>query len=156
LTAGQRVEQIWQTPSHDEIPKLSRDHVAAMQASDDDSIWHIGGMHHVVLQTIGRRSGDPHLVALPTWNDPEGRRIVVASFAGAKQHPSWYLNLADRTANPTVLCQVQGGTYWSTPEILAGDERQRIWDLLVADRAWYTDYQAATERIIPLVRLAQD
>ncbi len=150
----QRVSQFWETPPRDQIPKLSRAHVAAMQQMDDDVVWVQAGMPHVLLRTIGRRSGQEHLVALPTWTDPDGHRIVVASFSGAPKHPAWYLNLTDRTANPRVLCRVQGGEYWSTPEILeSGDERQRIWDLLLQDRAWYADYQAATDRVIPLVRL---
>jgi len=152
---SQRIEQTWETPPLDEIPKLSRAHVEAMEAMDDDVVWQQAGMHHVLLQTVGRRSGAEHKVALPTWLDPEGRRVVVASFAGARGHPAWYLNLSDRAANPEVLCLVQGGRYWSEPEILDGDEYDRMWALLVADRAWYASYQERTERRIPLVRLPE-
>jgi deazaflavin-dependent oxidoreductase (nitroreductase family) len=153
---SQKVEQVWETPSLDEIPVLSKGHVEAMEASDDDMIWIQAGMHHVLLRTVGRKSGQEHKVALPTWLDPEGRRVVVASYAGAPGHPSWYLNLSDRAANPEVLCRVQGGKqFWSEPEILEGEEYDRIWALLVADRAWYTNYQSKTERRIPLVRLPE-
>lgn len=152
----QKVEQVWETPSHDDIPVISRGHVAAMESSDDDAVWNPGDMEHVVLRTVGRKSGAEHKVALPVWYDPEDRRVVVASYAGATAHPSWYLNLSDRTANPEVRCRVQGGReFWSEPEVLDGDEYTRIWDLLVADRAWYVDYQAKTERRIPLVRLPE-
>jgi deazaflavin-dependent oxidoreductase (nitroreductase family) len=153
----QHIEQVWETPPLDEIPKLSAAHVEAMETMDDvDEVWQQAGMHHVLLRTIGRKSGKEHKVALPTWLDPEGRRVVVASFAGAPGHPSWYLNLADRTANPEVRCKVQGGTeYWSEHEILEGDEYDRIWALLTADRAWYDTYQGKTERRIPLVRLPE-
>ena len=152
----QKVEQVWETPSLDEIPRLSRAHVEAMESSDDDLIWVQAGMHHVLLRTIGRKSGAEHKVALPTWLDPEGRRVVVGSYAGAPGHPSWYLNLSDRDANPEVLCRVQGGKqFWSEHEILEGDEYDRIWTLLVADRAWYDNYQAKTERRIALVRLPE-
>jgi deazaflavin-dependent oxidoreductase (nitroreductase family) len=81
--------------------------------------------------------------------------VVVASFAGAEKDPSWFVNLADRRANPKVLVRVQGGSFWSVPEILEGDEHARIWKLLVEDRAWYENYQAKTERTIPLVRLPE-
>jgi deazaflavin-dependent oxidoreductase (nitroreductase family) len=155
MTESQRVEQVWETPPLDEIPKLSRAHVEAMEATDDPAVWDQAGMHHVLLRTIGRRSGQEHKVALPTWFDPEGRRVVVASFAGAAQHPAWYLNLSDRAANPEVRCRVQGGEYWCEPEILDGAEYERVWPLLVADRAWYADYQQRTDRRIPLVRLPE-
>ena len=154
VTDSQRVEQTWETPSHDEIPVISRGHVEAMESSDDEAVWVVSGMHHVVLHTIGRKSGAEHKVALPTWRDPDGHRIVVASFAGSPGHPSWFLNLRDRS-NPEVLCNVQGGAYWSVPELPEGDEHARLWELLVADRAWYDDYQARTDRTIPLVRLPE-
>ena len=153
----QHVEQVWETPPPDEIVRLTAAHVEAMETIDDvDEVWQQAGMHHVLLRTVGRKSGKEHRVALPTWSDPEARRVVVASFAGAPEHPSWYLNLADRTANPEVRCRVQGGReFWSEHEILEGDEYDRIWGLLVADRAWYNTYQSKTERRIPLVRLPE-
>ena len=55
---GQKVEQVWETPSLDEIPVLSRAHVEAMESSEDDMIWVQAGMHQVLLRTIGRKSGN--------------------------------------------------------------------------------------------------
>lgn len=153
--SSQKVEQVWETPSHDEIPKISAVHVQAMETMDADEVWQQAGMHHVLLRTRGRRSGKEHKVALPFWRDPDGHRIVVASFAGSEQDPSWFVNLADREANPEVRVKVQGGEFWSVPEILDGEDYTRTWDLLVADRAWYVDYQARTDRRIPLVRLPE-
>ena len=140
-------------PTRDEIPQISRGHVAAMEATDDDAAWIIAGMNHVVLRTIGRRSGNEHKVALPFWLDPEGRPVVVGSFAGAPQHPSWYLNLSDREANPEVQVRRQGQLYWSVPAILDAEEYTQTWAALNADRPYYQDYQSRTERRLPLVRL---
>jgi deazaflavin-dependent oxidoreductase (nitroreductase family) len=155
--SDQYVEQVWETPTHEEIVQLTAAHVEAMESMDDVAeVWQQAGMHHVLLRTIGRKSGKEHKVALPTWRDPEGRRVVVASFAGSTAHPSWYLNLSDRQANAEVLVRAQGGqAFWSEPEILEGDEYDRIWGLLTADRAWYDNYQAKTDRRIPLVRLPE-
>jgi F420H(2)-dependent quinone reductase len=49
----------------------------------------------------------------------------------------------------------QGGAYWSVPVILEGDEYDQTWAHLTADRAWYDDYQAKTDRRIPLVALPE-
>ena len=122
MTTSQKVEQAWETPSHDEIPKISKMHVQALETMQADEVWIQAGMHHVLLQVVGRKSGTVQKVALPTWNDPNGHRIVVASFAGAVTHPAWYVNLRDREANPEVLCTVQHAKYWSVPEILHGDD----------------------------------
>jgi deazaflavin-dependent oxidoreductase (nitroreductase family) len=152
---SQKVEQAWETPSLDEIPVLSRAHVGAMETSDDDAIWVQAGMHHVLLRTIGRKSGREHKVALPVWRDPDGHRIVVASYAGAEGNPSWFVNLKDTAANPEVLCVVQHGRFWSVPEIPEGEEYTELWRQLNADRAWYDTYQGKTQRRIPLVRLPE-
>jgi deazaflavin-dependent oxidoreductase (nitroreductase family) len=143
-------------PPREEIPVISRAHVAAQESSDDDLVWVAAGMHHVIIVTTGRRSGRGHKVTVPYWVDPNGHRVVVASFAGSPQHPAWYLNLSDRSTNPEVLCQVQGGQYRSQPEILDGDDYVTTWAALTADRPFYNDYQAETKRRIPLVRLVEN
>jgi deazaflavin-dependent oxidoreductase (nitroreductase family) len=126
-----------------------------METSDADDVWVWVGMEHVLLQTIGRRSGNQHKVALPFWRDTDGHRIVVASFAGAPTDPAWFLNLSDTEANPEVCLRVQGGSFWAKAEILTGDDYVTTWDLLVIDRPHYVDYKAKTDRHIPLVRLRE-
>lgn len=155
MPTEQHVDQAWETPSLDEIPVITKGHVAALESTDDDAAWVLAGMHHIVITTVGRKSGNEHKVALPFWRDPDGARVVVASYAGAPQNPSWFVNLADRSANPEIRCRVQHGEFWSVPEILEGDEHTRIWGLLTDDRAWYDNYQAKTERTIPLVRFPE-
>jgi deazaflavin-dependent oxidoreductase (nitroreductase family) len=155
VTESQKVVQEWETPSLEEIPVISRAHVEALESSSDDAVWCQAGMHHVVLRTIGRKTGKEHKIAIPFWRDADGVPVIVASFAGAANHPAWYVNLADRSANPEVLIRTQTREYWSVPEILDGADYERVWPLLIADRAWYSDYQAKTSRRIPLVRLPQ-
>jgi deazaflavin-dependent oxidoreductase (nitroreductase family) len=155
MATNQKVEQAWETPSLEEIPVITKMHVQALESSDDDAVWVQANMHHVLLHTVGRKSGNEHKIALPFWRDSDGNRIVVASFAGAPGHPSWYLNLADRTANPEVKVRVQGGAFWSDHQILDGDDYDTTWAQLVEDRAWYQNYQGKTERRIPLVRLPE-
>lgn len=150
-TASQKNEA-FDEPTRDEIPQISRQHTAYLESTDAEEAWIIAGMDHVILHTVGRRSGNEHKVTLPFWMDPEGRRVVVGSFAGAPQHPAWCLNLMDRDANPRVKVRVRGGFYEADAEVLSGEERARIWALLVADREYYADYQSRTDRELPLVR----
>jgi len=153
---SQAANREFQTPSHEEIVAISAQHVAMMETSDADDTWIWVGMEHLLLHTVGRRSGNLHKVALPFWRDPDGNRIVVASFAGSPRDPAWFLNLSDRRANPDVLVRVQGGTFRSVPQILDGDDYAKTWAGLVADRPWYDDYVTkAGGRQIPLVRLSE-
>jgi proline iminopeptidase len=142
-------------PPADQIPVISRAHVEAMEASDAEGVWVGAGMQQIMLRTVGRKSGRPHKVALPIWLDRDGHPIVVASFAGAPQHPAWYLNLADRHANPEVFVRDRRHAFWAEAEILQDEEYQRVWRALTADRPYYNDYQKRTERRIPLVRLVE-
>ena len=80
---------------------------------------------------------------------------MVASFSGAPDHPSWYLNLTDRDANPEVKIRVQQGLFWADAQILEDSDYAETWAGLTADRPWYDDYQSRTDRQIPLVRLVE-
>ena len=145
----------FEEPAREQIPVRTREHIAAMEATDADLVWFAAGMHHLILYTVGRRSGKEHKAALPYWIDSEDRRIVVASYAGAPHHPAWYLNLGDRSANPLVRVRVQHATFWAEAQTLEGEERRRTWEALIADRPFYADYQSRTTRTLPLVRLVE-
>jgi len=148
--------QPFDEPSRDEIPGISRMHVGAMETMDDDMVWIGAGMHQLVLRTLGRKSGKEHKVALPYWVDEAGHRVVAGSFAGAQQHPAWFLNLSDVTANPRVQVRVQHREpFWAEAQVLEGDDYLATWAALTADRPYYNDYQSRTERRIPLVRLVE-
>ena len=152
---NQKIEQFWETPTHSQIIDISHAHVEALEASDDDNVWQQVGMHHIILTTIGRRSGNEHKCALPVWCDTDGHRVVVGSFAGADKEPDWLANLRDKNSNGEVKIRTQNGVYNSVPEILEGEERDLLWHQLCDDRAWYNDYQKRTERIIPLIRFPE-
>jgi deazaflavin-dependent oxidoreductase (nitroreductase family) len=85
----------------------------------------------------------------------DGSRVVVGSFAGAPEHPAWYLNLTDLEKNGEVLVRVQEGSFWAEPELLEGAEYDRVWAALTADRPFYIGYTKRTPRRLPLVRLKE-
>lgn len=152
---AQRVEQTWETPSPADIVAISADHVAAMEASLDNLIWKPEGMPHIVVHTVGRKSGKEHKVALPTWTDSEGHLIITASFGGAPTNPDWLKNIQKR-GDPYITIRTQDGLIDVIPEILDPDSEDysSTWAALNEDRAWYDKYQElAGDRQIPLVRL---
>jgi deazaflavin-dependent oxidoreductase (nitroreductase family) len=142
-------------PTYSDIPRTTRAQVRAMEASPSAGEWNGAGMAHCILGTRGRRSRHEHKVALPYWFDPLGHRVVCASFAGGPRHPAWYLNLRDRRANPEVRVRTQHRAFWAVARPLEGDEYDRTWAALVADRPFYADYQSRTPRKLPLVRLIE-
>jgi deazaflavin-dependent oxidoreductase (nitroreductase family) len=142
-------------PPLEEIKGISQGHVSAMKVMDDDIVWVGAGMKQLLLRTVGRKSEKAHEVALPYWIDEDGERVVAASYAGNKTHPAWYLNLTDREKNGEVFVKTQRIEYWADPQILDGDEYDRVWAALCADRPYYADYQMRCERRIPLVKLVE-
>ena len=143
------------TPPRWMIPHISRSQVRVYRRTDG----RIGGsgakMRHLLLTSIGRRSGSPHTVCLPYWLDAEGQRVVVASFSGAPRSPAWYHNVADRQANPTVAVQDRAHCFVALAEVLGGDDYAATWVALTTDRPFFADYQKRTQRRIPLVRLSE-
>jgi len=115
---------------------------------DDGYMWR--GFPTVVLTTTGRKSGDLRRNALIYGKDGDDF-ILIASYGGRPTHPLWYLNLV---ADPSVTIQeradVVNGVAETVPE---GEERDRLWDKMVYIFPPYAEYQAKTERRIPVVRV---
>ena len=141
------------TPARWLIPWLMQLHVCVYSRSGGRLGTSWGGLHHLLLTAIGRRSGKPHVVCLPYWLDEDGSLVVVASFAGSPKHPAWYLNVTDRVRNASVSVRDGRKVYAAEAEILTGTNRERVWAALTADRPFYADYQKRTAREIPLVWL---
>ena len=107
------------------------------------------GATALLLTTTGRRSGEAKRTAL--YYMPDGARVVVVACQdGAPTHPAWYLNL-QQDQHCTV--QVRDRIMRATATTAGSQERSRLWDLSLTNWPAYADYQAKTEREIPVVVL---
>src|SRR5204863_9876036 len=100
--------------------------------------------------TTGRTSGEPRTTPLIHVVDGD-RWIVIASKGGAPDHPAWYKNLE---ADPHATIEVLADEVPVVASTVDGEERARLWSAMT--EAWpdYDDYQAKTDREIPVVVLA--
>jgi len=101
----------------------------------------------------GAKSGTERVTPLVSL--PEGDVVhIFASAGGAPKHPAWYHNLV---ANPEIEIEVPvaGGTATVevTAESLAGDERNRLFDAQKEAMPQFAEYEAGTDRVIPVVAL---
>ncbi len=103
----------------------------------------------VSLTTTGARSGRSHTVQVGAVADGD-THLLVASSGGAERHPAWYHNLR---ANPRVTVEVDGRFRTAIAVPAAGEERDRLFDLVVSVAPGYADYQRATSRVLPVVVL---
>jgi deazaflavin-dependent oxidoreductase (nitroreductase family) len=112
----------------------------------------VGGMQRdrlLRLTTTGAKSGRPYTTRMMFHRDG-GRLLVIASNIGAPRHPDWYTNLV---ADPNVTVEVGDETYEAVATTVTGEERERIWAMLVANYPFFAGHQAKTERVIPVVAL---
>jgi deazaflavin-dependent oxidoreductase (nitroreductase family) len=107
------------------------------------------GVPTLLLTTTGNKSGLQRRTALIYAQD-SGSYLVVASDGGAPAHPAWYRNLA---ADPAVHVQVGDREFDASARTATGAERDRLWPLVTAVWPAYDDYQAKTDREIPVVVL---
>jgi deazaflavin-dependent oxidoreductase (nitroreductase family) len=102
-----------------------------------------------LLETRGARTGRPRRNAVIYFHDGD-RITIVASKAGAPEHPSWFHNVR---ADPEVLF---GGRPYRAEVVEDQASRTRLWDL--ADRVFpgYATYRERATRVgraIPILQL---
>jgi len=103
----------------------------------------------LLLHTDGAKSGT-HYVTPVVYLDDDGRYVIFASKAGAPNHPGWYHNIK---ANGDLHIEVGDRTVEVTAAELTGAERDRIYERQVGLMPQFAEYQANTERVIPIIAL---
>jgi len=106
----------------------------------------------LLLTTTGAKSGQPRLLPL-AYLTIDGKMIIVGSKAGAPADPHWVHNLR---AHPGAHVEVGTDEYDVTARELPSDERDVLFEKIVALAPVFADYQAKTNRVIPLFELQRD
>jgi deazaflavin-dependent oxidoreductase (nitroreductase family) len=127
------------------------EHVRVYRETDGERGYHWRGATVLLLTTTGRRSGESRTTPLIHRTD-DGRWVLVASKGGTPQNPDWFENLK---ADPEVTIQVKGEEVPVRASTAEGEERSRLWSLMTEVWPAYDDYQARTDREIPVVVLSR-
>jgi deazaflavin-dependent oxidoreductase (nitroreductase family) len=136
-------------PSASAIKRIGEWHVRLYRATGGLIGRRVDGLDILLLTTVGNKTGLTRTVPLPYFRDG-GRLVLVASFGGNAKHPAWFHNLK---ARPEVAVQVGKERFNVRAVVTEGGERARLWAQLTHDYPRYLNYQAKTERQIPLVAL---
>ncbi|MEW1756985.1 nitroreductase/quinone reductase family protein [Streptomyces cyaneofuscatus] len=107
------------------------------------------GSDLLLLTTTGARTGRPHTTPLGHVRDGE-RVLVVGSNLGAPHHPDWYHNLL---AHPAVQVELGDQEFETVAVPAEGATRDELFARVVAEAPGYAEYQAATDRVLPVVVL---
>jgi len=104
----------------------------------------------MLLTTTGRKSGKRRTSPLLYMRDGENV-VCVASKGGMPRHPLWYRNLQ---ANPEVEIQIGTEVRRMKAVVATPEQKAQYWPRLVAMYPDFDDYQARTERDIPVIVLS--
>ena len=107
------------------------------------------GLPVLLLNTVGRKSGESRTSPLPFFRDAD-RWVVVGSNNGGPRDPHWWLNLRK---SPNSRIQVMGELIPVTARLATPEERERLWPQLVEFNPPFAKYAKLTERETPVVLL---
>jgi len=125
------------------------EHVRVYRETGGAHGYHWRGTEILLLTTTGRRSGEPRTTPLIHRTDG-GRWVIVASKGGAPEDPAWFSNMQ---ADPDATIQVLAEEIPVRMSVAEGEERERLWKLMTEVWPAYDEYQAKTDRTIPIVVL---
>lgn len=104
------------------------------------------GMPMVLVTHTGAKSGVQRTTPLVHSKDGD-KVVIIASMGGAPTNPAWYHNLV---AHPEVTVEVGADTYQARARETSGDERDRLYAAQAEQMPNFAEYQANTDRRIPL------
>lgn len=130
-------------PSTSEWARTQAERFEATNGSEANDLK---GMPVIVLTTVGAKSGNLRKTALMRV-EHEGEYAVVASLGGAPKHPVWYFNIVK---HPHVELQDRAVKLDYLAREVTGEEKAAWWERAVAAYPPYAEYQAKTEREIPV------
>ncbi|MET7519922.1 nitroreductase family deazaflavin-dependent oxidoreductase [Streptomyces sp. NPDC005480] len=125
-----------------------RDQVELYESSggrQGTTLWDMG-LPVVIVTMRGAKSGKIRKIPLMRV-EHAGRYAAVASKAGFPRHPVWYFNVK---ADPHVELQDGPVREDMTAREITGDEKTTWWERAVAAYPPYAEYQAKTDRVIPV------
>lgn len=121
--------------------------IAEFRANDGKVGGDFEGADMVLVHHTGARSGTERVT--PLVYRPEGDGwIIFASKAGAPDNPAWYHNLK---ANPDTTIEVGSERIEVTATEVTGADRDRIFEAQKRDVPQFADYEASTDRVIPVI-----
>jgi deazaflavin-dependent oxidoreductase (nitroreductase family) len=104
----------------------------------------------LLLTTVGARTAQRRTTPLIYLADGDDV-VLVASKGGMSQHPAWYHNLMK---NPDARVQIGDAERGMVARRASDAEKAALWPRLLEVYPDYADYQARTQRDIPVMILS--
>ena len=127
----------------------NRQLIEEFRATRSEGAIPLDGRPILLLTTTGAKSGQRHTTPLLAV-EMHGRLFIIASKAGGETHPDWYRNVL---AHPSVFVEYKTDAFSALAAPAPEAERAELWSDLVIQYPFFTEHQAKTARIIPIVEL---
>ena len=135
----------------DDINEFNRGIIEQFRANDGKVGPPFEGAPLLILHSTGAKSGKDRLAPI-VFQAVGDDWAVFASKAGAPDNPDWYHNLV---ANPAAKIELGTEDVDVTARVLEGDERSEIWEKQKQLMPGFAEYEAKTDRVIPVVLLSR-
>ena len=123
--------------------------IAEFRANAGEVGGALAGAPVLLLHSRGAKSGEARLHPL-MYQAVGDDFAIFASYAGAPRHPAWFHNLV---AHPQTTVEMGREVVAVTARVTAGAEREAIWSAQKQRYPFFADYEAKTDREIPVVVL---
>ena len=132
-----------------DVNEFNRQIVGEFRAKGGEVGGELAGAQLILVHHVGAKSGTERVNPLVYQADGDDW-VIFASKNGAPDNPDWYHNLK---ANPETTIEVGADTIAVTAIEVEGAERTRIWEAQKAVIPQFAEYEASTDRTIPVISL---
>ena len=123
--------------------------IAEFRANAGEVGGGLAGAPVLLLHSTGAKSGEARLHPL-MYQAVGDDFAIFASYAGAPRSPAWFHNLV---AHPQTTVEVGSEVVAVTARVTAGAAREAIWSTQKQRYPFFAEYEAKTDREIPVVVL---
>jgi deazaflavin-dependent oxidoreductase (nitroreductase family) len=136
-------------PDTETIKAFNKSIADEFRANDGKVGGQFEGADLLLLTTTGAKSGQPRVSPLAYFRI-DGKLLILGSFAGSDINPGWVHNLR---ANPSARVEIGNESSDVSARELPPAERDELFSTIAAAAPGFAEYQAKTDRIIPVFEL---
>lgn len=134
-----------------DIQEFNKTIIEEFRANDGAVGGQFAGAPLLLLSTVGAKSGLTRVNPLAYLVDGD-RYVIIASYAGSATNPPWYHNLL---AHPEVGVELGGERFTAKADVLAEPKRSQLYARMTEIMPVFSEYQARTSRVIPVIALTR-
>lgn len=134
-----------------DMNEFNKNVIAEFRANDGIVGGPFEGAAMILVHHTGAKSGTERVTPLVYRPEGDGWSIF-ASKGGAPDNPAWYHNLM---ANPDTTIEVGAETIPVTVTEVTGEARSVIWEAQKIESPQFAEYEASTDRTIPVLVLSR-